>query len=163
MDVTLVAGLAFVDGESAVRTLRLTLTAAGRLVVTGEETGREAPAYKFAREMDAKSGRRYGYIGFESAPDSPPTEAQRRTMAGLYLDAGRLVNSLLRVDDLGALAAADLYDPRRDGYGFGSDDGKYSLRGPGNEACNWAFAGMSPAQVSERYGDGRPVYLAGAD
>lgn len=31
---------------------------------------------------------------------------------------------------------------------------------PANRICVWAFAGLTPEEVSKRYGDGKPVYLA---
>ena len=44
--------------------------------------------------------------------------------------------------------------------GHGRDADPYAMGTPNAEVCRWAFAGMTPQQVSERYGAGERVFLA---
>jgi hypothetical protein len=40
-------------------------------------------------------------------------------------------------------------------------NGHEFLPAPNAQICGWAFKGMSPQEVSDNFGDGRKVYLAG--
>ncbi|CAM5418580.1 hypothetical protein ATER59S_02357 [Aquamicrobium terrae] len=82
------------------------------------------------------------YLAFAAAPTAEPTEAQRARIAANYLWLAPTSPTL----PIGLISRQP--EPRD--------------RVPNNEVSQWAFAALgSPQAVSDRYGSGRTMHLAG--
>lgn len=85
----------------------------------------------------------HGYIHLDGDPDREPTEHERAWFARYYLGDHETRRTMLGLE------------PAEAGpHGLGLP----SL-GLGSPTCRWAFAGMTPQEVSDRYGDGRRILL----